>query len=1132
MAMGQGEQRAIHAFFRKDFEGPTPLVQSVENSLPCPTSSHEANGSPALQTTPVATLDYDPNIGRRKRQKTSNDAEEISSNDLVTTDGEPTVKGVSGLAEDGTALTSTQTPGTFVAVETTNNTPAEAEPKKQKVIKLNANGKLLSSPVAKRFADMSKKKGTKRGKPAPQHPDSLERKLVVIKYLDKSGSSQSIGRQIDEILSGRRKYIISNHATCQITTVPAAPTAKQPAKATHPFFLKKTAQKAEVPSSHVPCQDSVTPPSGEKLATKPESAQSRPPSKPSPFRHAFNKVPEPTHPLWPPSGLIHVRNLGNELDLSNDDDSQASATDHRKSKTPAVQVNDEENVLSFLKQSSDILPALRKPSKEVISGRVLQAKVGKRLMGQGASSDIDEGPSPDILHSAVASLYASLPSSMSAFDRGDYEAQLWAHKYAPSTAQQVLCATKEALMLRDWLNHLVVSSVDVGTSSKDNDKAKRKQEKKRKRRKRADKLDGFVVLSEEEYSEMGEISGSDDELAGDVTVSNKRTVIRTGNLTFNLKSSSDRGRIANAILLSGPSGCGKTASVYAVAKEMDFEVFEINAGSRRSAKDILDRIGDMTQNHLVHNLHDKENHNQPSGTSSQAEELEDAKQNQLTGFFMPTLTAKKAGRSQSKALPKENVMKHSRTQKQSLILLEEADILFEEDKQFWSGVLTLINQSKRPIVITCNDESLIPLDDISFHAILRYRAPSQGLAVDYLLLMAANEGHILKRTAIERLYSSTGNDLRKSIMELNYWCQMAVGSEKSGLDWMIDRWPQGVDLDSNGDKLRMLSADTYDNYMGWFSRDIMISPGLATESELREEALHWWHLSLQEADIMEDSQLQSSREPKTILSKVAHLESLRSQSEYMDSRSVLDVLAAPCSLDARMDAIDTSIPPISEKQKLNFVDGYKLLHADKLPDYTTLTLDIGSTFQALLGRVFRRTREADSKDILASNMLEAVSKPKAAKPDKELLEVLIPVTKPDCGYPPPSGGAELAFEYGQQSIAEDLAPYVRSIVAFDLRLENYRRELSGLVSGDAKGTKRMRTTRASRAALEGGSKAETRKERWFSPAVNVQRILATGNREWQDLLVQNGYFTVPVAVEQASMERSELPSGNASDGSI
>ncbi|KAL5045541.1 hypothetical protein BDW71DRAFT_198260 [Aspergillus fruticulosus] len=1132
MAMGQGEQRGIHAFFTKDFEEQTPVVQPVDNGLLRPTTPHEVNGPSALQKPPVAALDHDPNTDRRKRRKTSKYMEESSGNDIVSTGGEPSIEGISGSAE-GTALTSTQTPRTFVAVEipspprerdslqrsaeSMNPTPAEPEQKKQKVIKLNANGKLLSSPIADRFADMSKRKGIKRGKSAPQRPENLEEKLVVIKYIDKEGSSQNIGRQIDEILSGRRRHTISKRAARQSTNVPTAAAANQQAKATHPFFLKKTAQKSEVSSSHALCQDSVSPPAEARL-TKPESVHSGLLSKPSPFKHAFAKVPEPMHPLWPPSGLIHVRHLNGKLDLDHDD-CQASATDYKKSKTPSVQVNDEESVLSSLGSSSDILPALREPSKQVISGRVLQAEVGKRLMGQRTSSDTDDAPSRDALHPAVAELYASLPSSMSAFDRGDYEAQLWAHKYAPSTAQQVLCATKEALMLRDWLNHLVVSSVDVGNSSKDNEKAKRREDKNRKRRKKADKLDGFVVSSEDEYSEMGEILGSDDELAGDSTVSDKRTVIRTGDLTFNLRSSNDRGRMANAILLSGPSGCGKTASVYAVAKEMDFEVFEINAGSRRSAKDILDRIGDMTQNHLVHNLHNKENLNQPSGRDSQAGELRDTGQNKLMGFFKPTSTAKKTGRPQSEAPPKKSAINQSRTQKQSLILLEEADILFEEDKQFWSGVLTLINQSKRPIVITCNDESLIPLDDISFHAILRYRALSPGLAVDYLLLMAANEGHILERTAVERLYSSTGNDLRQSIMELNYWCQMAVGSEKSGLDWMIDRWPQGVDLDSNGDKLRMLSTGTYDNYMGWFSRDIMISSGLATETELREEALHWWHLSLQEADILEDSQLQPPSEPSPTLSKLENLEGLRSQSEYMESRSVLDVLAAPCSPDARMDAIDTSIPPISEKQKLNFVGGYQLLHADRVPDYTSLALDIGSNFQALLGRAFRQSREADSKDMLTSKMLEAVSKPKAAKPyDEELLEALIPVMKSNCGFPSPSGGAELAFEYGRRSIVEDLTPYVRSIVAFDLRLENYRKELSGLFSGNAKGTKRMRTTRASRAALEGGSKAETRKERWFSPAVNVKRILATGNREWQDLLVQNGHFAVPVAGEQASKE--------------
>lgn len=894
-----------------DFGVPT-LLPPVDNGL-LPTDLHACNGSPVSQTPSVAAaLDHDPNAERRKRRRTDTNSADISADDITTTPNNFDESAGGEIAAppvqtQGSCI-STQVPAPSeqgqqqqpLAINATP-TPGESDQKKQKVIKLNSNGKLLSSPVADRFTDKSKMKGNKRGKTGLKHTESPKSKLVVIKYINKEGLSESLGQQISEIINGQRKHVASSRAPPPPANFVSKPAPKQPAKPTHPFFMKKPPHKTDISSQQIQCQNPITTPSEDGSAIMTERPPSRPISMPLlSFKHAFSKVPEPMHPLWPPLGLTHVRDLSNLSDqLCSQDDGNSYETDRRKSKTPAVQVNDENSVLSSIMRSTRVANSvLRLPSKQIISGRALQAEMVKRLTAQPGASDSDMVSSHGPFHPAISKLYASLPTATAAFDRGEYEAQAWTQKYAPASAQQVLCATKEALMLRDWLKHLIVSSVETGSSSKENDKAKRKEENRRKRRKKSDKLEGFIVSSDDEASEMGEISGSDDELAGDVTVSSKRTVIRTGDLTLNLKSN-EQGRMTNAILLSGPPGCGKTASVYAVAKEMDFEVFEINAGHRRSAKDILDRIGDMTRNHLVHNTHDN---GSPMGSRASTADpetggLEIGKQNKLMGFFKPNSATTTGNKPKAIAPTKGVDMKQGRTQKQSLILLEEADVLFEEDKQFWSGVLTLIKQSKRPIIITCNDENLVPLNDMSFHAILRYRAPSQKLAVNYLLLVAANEGHLLKRTVVEKLYQSTGNDLRRSITELNYWCQMAVGSEKSGIDWIIDRWPQGRDLDSNGDKLRVLSENTYDDCMGWFSRDVLTSTGLTTEAELRQEALHWWQLSLQEADSMEDMQHQPFPETSPSASKLEILECLRFQSDYMESRSVLDLFAATSSLD-------------------------------------------------------------------------------------------------------------------------------------------------------------------------------------------------------------------------------------------
>jgi hypothetical protein len=168
---------------------------------------------------------------------------------------------------------------------------AKVTPKK-KVIKLNRNGKLLSSPP--RVSPRSKSKGRKGEEKNNKETKSYR---VVLKYGRHEEERSRIGFKIDEVL---KKPGISQPACLP-------PNDAQP-KATHPFFLGKIAQKLEPNASGGP-DDSSSKGQMSEAEDKPTPLHRTVAWKDIVFKSqkpTFMKTLDAIGAPWPPNEINHV----------------------------------------------------------------------------------------------------------------------------------------------------------------------------------------------------------------------------------------------------------------------------------------------------------------------------------------------------------------------------------------------------------------------------------------------------------------------------------------------------------------------------------------------------------------------------------------------------------------------------------------------------------------------------------------------------------------------------------------------------------------------------------------------------------------------------------------------------------
>ncbi|KAI5860569.1 hypothetical protein GGS23DRAFT_580646 [Durotheca rogersii] len=1034
--------------------------------------------------------------------------------------------------------------------DTVDTSKASTLPKPQKLLRLNPKTGTIGSPPKPKPTYISpnlpikKKRGRKPKK-----------KLLSIRYGQEDDAARHrIGQQINSILAktpatGTLGGTPPSSREADDSSVDEAVTNEElsleeatpekdpmPCKATHPFFQGKGKSGVAV---EVKQKTPARPPTKRQtiFTSTPCSSGQFPPKAPKFNIPAIGagagalRVPGAQYPAWPWEGAVHIRDYQPHPLNSEPDSTSKILPRERKAKGHQVEVLDSESVLQKTRSLLNVRnlteelkvhdtgafqpphPLLRIPSRHFEGGKKLQARIASELKTLSCNKDSKQ------THPAIKQAYASLRQNLSAFDRSTCETSAWTQKYSPSSASHVLQSGPEAELLRDWLRTLKVLSINTGTASSRTTSKGAAAAKPRRKRK---KLHGFVVSSDEEMDELDEISEIDEDWPpsrGRGTT--MRTVIRSGDASA--RTSQDGDRLTNAVILSGPHGCGKTAAVYAIARELDFEVFEINAGSRRSGKDILERVGDMTRNHLVqHRRQEVALRDEDASADELSQDIKSGRQGMMTAFFKPkqvaaqTLVKKSARPSPAESDNIKEARKSAEAPKQSLILLEEVDVLYEEDKQFWATVISMISQSKRPFVMTCNDETLVPIENLSLHGIFRLSCPPADMAVDLLLLIAANEGHALRRRAVETLYDSRCHDLRASITELNYWCQIGIGDIQGGFNWFYPRWPKGTDVDEDGDKIRVVSQDAYQTGMGWLSRDAATGSSFSrsTREELHQQIHHNWALDTYESRVHDDRFASwAAARSRQISSAKERLDLLESIDAFSSLLSDVDLGSTSISTTPNLEAMDASFPSLPTKAKDDFIIGRPLLEVSPSIHYDTSRHDISTTLKDLarvrlgdswstydgFGEIFGALDEEEATAQIADHLRKSLdAAPAITRLDYSLAFDPIAASEKSMapGYLDPS-----VFDRTMSMITLDIAPYVRSIVAYDQKLHQERIQRSSLLSeGGRPGKKRMRTTRSAYSALQGGSRAYARRERYFSADVNPHLVMQTGGQGWDALV--------------------------------
>ncbi|KAJ6398925.1 hypothetical protein OIU77_019647 [Salix suchowensis] len=388
---------------------------------------------------------------------------------------------------------------------------------------------------------------------------------------------------------------------------------------------------------------------------------------------------------------------------------------------PSTSLQDNASLDQCLYQKESVCEA---PS--IFSSTLSDAQDCKVIEGgffSGCTRKSDAEQQTDLLQERTGSSYLTCTNQLE-------DDRLWTDKYQPKKATEVCGNDESVKLLSEWLCSWQQRGCQPST----------------------DTFSGDVC----------------DRQDADYTCSQSNSDLENNNEVASLK---------NVLLITGPTGCGKSSAIYACAREEGFKVLEVNASECRNGAVVKQRFGEALESHSIEwsqEIHVETQSNKiakfslalpdgkltPDYNSKMIEMIPISNKDNSLGATVATTTC----------ASKESTIACDREQVKHLILFEDVDITFTEDRGFVSAIQQIAEKAKGPVILTSNSENpVLPasLDRLE----VSFMMPSKKELLQHAYMVCSAEKVNIQPHLLEQVVEYCQGDIRKTIMHLQFWFQ-------------------------------------------------------------------------------------------------------------------------------------------------------------------------------------------------------------------------------------------------------------------------------------------------------------------------------------------------------------------------